>query len=90
MGTFLVCACPWNGDEFWIGFGMGDRIGFLLGLISDIETEIGDEVNLLEVVELQVKAFNTLVDQHVGAQDPSVSKKKFLASPTRQIPHCWC
>jgi ribosomal protein L40E len=80
MGTFLVCACPWTGDEFWIGFGMGDRIGFLLGLISEIETEIGDAVNVLKVVELQVKAFNTLVDQHVDAQDPSVSKKKFLAS----------
>jgi len=80
MGTFLVCACPFTGDEFWIGFGMGDRIGYLLDLISAIESQIGDDVNELPVVKLQEKVFNDLVDLHVSALDKSSSQKAFLGS----------
>jgi ribosomal protein L40E len=53
LSTFLVCFCPWTGDEFWIGFGVGDHIGDLLEKISDIESKIGREANNAPVVKRQ-------------------------------------
>jgi len=80
MGTFLVCANPFTGNEYWIGFGMGDRIGFLLDLISAIEEDIGKSVNALPIVKAQESAINALVDRYVNATDTNIIKKAFLKS----------
>jgi hypothetical protein len=61
MGTFLVCYCPWSGDEFWIGFGVGERIGCLLEIISGIESNIGTQS---DVDPERDKKFNHCADRH--------------------------
>ena len=53
MGTFLVCHCPWTGDEFWVGFDVGEHIGDLLDKITAIESEIGTEANKSPEVKRQ-------------------------------------
>jgi hypothetical protein len=81
MGTFLVCTCPWTGNEYWIGFGAGERIGFLLDQISAIQKDIGDKAVLADVVLTRKREFNELVDAYFDAPaDTPTSREAFLKS----------
>ena len=53
--TFLVCYNPWTGDEWWVGYGVGDHMGYLLGKIDAIESEIGKEADKSPAVKRQEK-----------------------------------
>jgi Mg2+ and Co2+ transporter CorA len=85
MGTFLVCVCPWTGDEYWIGFGQSTRIGTFLDRISAIQSEISKEVDKDEKVLRQVRVchekddilINSIIDSQ-AAYKGSVNAKSDL------------
>jgi len=86
MGTFIVCANPWTGNEYWIGFGQSDRIGSFLDKISAIQSEIGDIVEQDERVVAQVAVCHQMDDVLINATDEatpaafkaSVNAKSYL------------
>jgi hypothetical protein len=78
MNTFLVCWCPWTGDEYWIGFGVGDHIGDLLDKISAIESKIGTDAETSPAVKKQEKCAIQCAMEHVNSSR-SNSKKTYDA-----------
>jgi hypothetical protein len=67
MGTFLVCYNPWSGDEFWIGFGVGERIGCLLEIISGIESKIGTQSDVDPDVKAKEREYYACADRHAAS-----------------------
>jgi len=80
MGTFLVCACPWTGDEYWIGFGQSIRIGTFLERISTIQSTIGIEVDEDERVADQVRVCDGKADLLLDASSPTSITAAYKAS----------
>lgn len=67
MKTFLVCFNPWSGDEYWVGFGVGEHIGDLLDRISAIESTIGNKAKTALAVKRQEERAITCAANYVNA-----------------------
>jgi hypothetical protein len=80
MGTFLVCACPWTGDEYWIEFGQSIRIGTFLDGISTIQSTISNEVDEDERVADQVLVCDGKADLLLDASSPASVTAAYKAS----------
>jgi hypothetical protein len=80
MKCFLVNACDWTGDEFWIGFDQSSRIGAFQAKISAIQSEISVGVKEDERVVQQEDICRQKSDVLISAKDAVAVDKAFKAS----------
>ena len=80
-----MCVCPWNGNEYWIGFGQGDRIGRLLDCISAIQSEVSKFVVKSPEVKNQEAVCFARADALVLAssnQEIAIASKELVRAKT--------